>query len=271
MLIDWFTVIAQVINFLILVWLMKRFLYAPILEAIDAREKKIAAQFADVESMRTEAEQTRQEFERKNAQFDHEHAELIARAKSEAETLRQQLLQEARQSADTFSANLQESLQADARNLNETLIRRAQEEVFAIARQTLQDLAEKSLEDCMVQAFITRLHKSSDSLRSELTNVLTTSSDPVIVRSAFPLSEEQRQSLQASLLKFLPGEIQMQFQSEPELISGVELKVGGVKLAWSIAEYLEELVSGVHEVLNDDRNVKSDRAETDIQSQTESR
>jgi len=38
MLIDWFTVVAQVINFLILVWLMKRFLYKPILNAIAARE-----------------------------------------------------------------------------------------------------------------------------------------------------------------------------------------------------------------------------------------
>ena len=42
MLIDWFTVGAQALNFLILVWLMKRFLYKPILHAIDAREKRIA-------------------------------------------------------------------------------------------------------------------------------------------------------------------------------------------------------------------------------------
>ena len=49
MLIDWFTVIAQVINFLILVWLLKRFLYRPILNAIDAREKRIAAKIADAD------------------------------------------------------------------------------------------------------------------------------------------------------------------------------------------------------------------------------
>ena len=44
MLIDGFTVGAQVLNFLILVWLMKRFLYQPILDAIDAREQRIAAE-----------------------------------------------------------------------------------------------------------------------------------------------------------------------------------------------------------------------------------
>ena len=52
--INWFTVIAQVINFLILVWLMKRYLYKPVLNAIDEREKKIAAQLADAEAKKAE-------------------------------------------------------------------------------------------------------------------------------------------------------------------------------------------------------------------------
>jgi len=53
MLIDWFTVVAQVVNFLILVWLLKRFLYRPILNAIDAREKRIATKLADAAAKRT--------------------------------------------------------------------------------------------------------------------------------------------------------------------------------------------------------------------------
>ena len=56
MLIDWFTVGAQIVNFLILVWLLKRFLYKPILDAIDAREKRIAAELADADTKKAEAE-----------------------------------------------------------------------------------------------------------------------------------------------------------------------------------------------------------------------
>ena len=58
MLIDWFTVVAQVVNFLILVWLLKRFLYKPILDAIDAREKRIASELADADAKKAAAEQT---------------------------------------------------------------------------------------------------------------------------------------------------------------------------------------------------------------------
>ena len=52
MLIDWFTVGAQALNFIILVWLLKRFLYKPILNAVDAREKRIAAELADADAKR---------------------------------------------------------------------------------------------------------------------------------------------------------------------------------------------------------------------------
>ena len=62
MLIDWFTVGAQVLNFLILVWLLKHFLYKPILNAIDAREKRIASELADADAKKTEAQKERDDF-----------------------------------------------------------------------------------------------------------------------------------------------------------------------------------------------------------------
>jgi len=65
MLIDWFTVGAQIVNFLILVWLLKHFLYKPILDAIDAREKRIAAELADADAKKAEAEKERTDFEDK--------------------------------------------------------------------------------------------------------------------------------------------------------------------------------------------------------------
>ena len=53
MLMDWFTIGAQALNFLILVWLMRRFLYKPILHAIDAREQRIAKEIADADAKKS--------------------------------------------------------------------------------------------------------------------------------------------------------------------------------------------------------------------------
>src|SRR5476649_830687 len=97
MLIDWFTVGAQALNFLILVWLMRRFLYQPILAAIDTREKKIAAELADAAAKKAEAKQDRDEFQHKNEEFDQQRAALLTQATDAAKTERQRLFDEARQ------------------------------------------------------------------------------------------------------------------------------------------------------------------------------
>ncbi len=81
MLIDGFTVAAQVLNFLILVWLMRRFLYQPVLDAIAAREQKIAAELADAATTRAEAKQQQDEFQQKSQAFDEERAGLLQHAR----------------------------------------------------------------------------------------------------------------------------------------------------------------------------------------------
>ena len=83
MLIDWFTVGAQALNFIILVWLLKRYLYKPILNAVDTREKRIAAELADAE-----AEKAREEFQHKNEEFDRQRADLLDNVTAEAKAER---------------------------------------------------------------------------------------------------------------------------------------------------------------------------------------
>src|SRR5271155_620168 len=140
MLIDWFTVGAQALNFLILVWLLKRFLYKPILNAVDAREKLIATELSDARAKVTEAQKERDDFQHKNELFDQQRAALFSKATDEAKAERQRLLDEARKAADALSAKRQETLQNDAHNLSQSILRRTQQEVFAIARKTLTDL-----------------------------------------------------------------------------------------------------------------------------------
>src|SRR5579872_6951434 len=107
MLIDWFTVGAQALNFIILVWLLKRYLYKPILNAVDAREKLIAAELAGADAKKTEAQKERDQFRRKNDEFDQQRAALLSKAAEEAKAERQRLLDDARKAADALSAKRQ--------------------------------------------------------------------------------------------------------------------------------------------------------------------
>jgi len=249
MLIDWFTVGAQALNFLILVWLMKRFLYKPILNAIDAREKRIAKELADADAKKAEAQKDRDEFQHKNEEFDQERAALLSKATDEAKAEHQRLLDEARKAADDLSAKRQEALKSDARNLNQAIARQAQDQVFAIARQALTDLATTSLEERIGEVFTHRLREMDGLAKAGLGEALKKASDPALVRSAFDLPPEQRAAIQKAINETFSADIHLRFQTAPELISGIELTTNGQKVAWSIAEYLTSLEKGVGELL----------------------
>ena len=251
MLIDWFTVGAQVVNFLILVWLLKHFLYRPILDAIDAREKRIAKELADADAKRAEAKQERDTFQSKNEAFEQQRAALLKRAAEEVKAERQRLLDDARQAAESLSAKRQETLRNDAHHLNRAISRRAQQEVFAIARKALTDLAGTSLEERIGEVFIRRLREMDDQTKAGLAVALKAASDPALVRSAFDLPLAQRTAIQQTLNETFSAEIHVRFETAPDLISGIELTTNGQKVAWSIADYLASLEKGVDELLKE--------------------
>jgi F-type H+-transporting ATPase subunit b len=241
MLIDWFTVGAQVLNFLVLVWLLKRFLYKPILDAIDAREKHIAAERADADAKRTEARKERDEFKRKNEEFDRQRAALMSTATDEARAERQRLLEEARRDSDGLRSRQKDALRIEQQGLNRQLIRRTQDEVFAIARKTLADLATASLEERLVEVFTRRLREMDGKAREGLAEALVESSAPALLRSAFDLPAEQRAAIQKALEEAFSAAIRVRFETAPDLVGGIELSANGQKVAWSIADYLGSL------------------------------
>jgi F-type H+-transporting ATPase subunit b len=251
MLIDWFTIGAQVVNFLILVWLLKRFLYKPIANAIDAREKRIATELADADAKKAEAQMERDEFQHKNEEFDRQRAALLGKATDEVKAERQRLLDEAQKAADALSARRQETLKNDARSLNQAISRRTRQEVFAIARKTLKDLATTSLEERLGEVFTRRLREMDAQSKAGLAGALTTASDPALVRSAFDLPAEQRATIQNALNETFSTEIRVRFETAPDLIGGIELIANGQKVVWSIADYLTSLERGVDELLKE--------------------
>jgi F-type H+-transporting ATPase subunit b len=251
MLIDWFTVGAQVVNFLILVWLLKRFLYQPILNAIDAREERIAAELADADAKKAEAQEERDGFRRKNEEFDRRRAALLSEATDEAKAERRRLLDEAREAADALRAKQQETLKRDAQSLRQALTRRTRREVFAIARKALTDLATTSLEERLGEVFTRRLREMDGGAKEGLAEALKTASEPALVRSAFDLPAEQRAKIQNALNETFSAAIQLRFETAPDLIGGIELTTNGRKVAWSIADYLASLEKGVDELLGE--------------------
>jgi len=249
MMIDWFTVVAQLINFLILVWLLKRYLYKPILRAIDAREERITSELSQAEKSRVEAQQARDEFEQKNVSFDQQLTHQLLDATAAVQVERQRLLAEAQQQAEALRIKQQQALQAERQSLSAEIRRRTQEEVFAIAQKTLNDLADVDLEARMSEVFIARLRSLAEGVKDNLQVALTASSDPIIIRSAFSLPEKHRAAISDVLREIATKELLIEFEIASDVIGGIELSANGQKIAWSIANYLTALEQSIDELV----------------------
>jgi F-type H+-transporting ATPase subunit b len=241
MLIDWFTVGAQAINFLVLVWLLKRFLYKPILDAIDARERRVAEQLSGAEAKMAQAQKQHDEYLERNAAFDRERDALLAKAEEEAKAESLKIVEDARRAADALSARRRQALEDEIRNINRLIRDRATDEIFAVARKALQDLAGDSLERRVTEAFLRRLASLSQTERATLIASMQRSGGAPLVKSAFELPPDQRAAIEAAIRKEFSTGAAVRFETAPDLVAGIELAVGGLKAGWSVSDYLASM------------------------------
>ena len=246
MLIDWFTVGAQIVNFLILVWLMKRFLYRPILNAVEKRRKEIASALAEAEADKELARAERDEFRQRKEDFEKQRASLLEDARTEAAEERRRLMEKARADAEEERARQLDAQQRKQERLGENIARRTREEVFAIAGRALEDLAGSDLEQRIGEVFSGRLKSLDQETREQLAAAMRASSGPV-VRSAFELSEATRSALADALRETFGTEAA--YRTDPTMSGGFEILFGDRKLAWNIGEHLEELRKNVEQML----------------------
>jgi F-type H+-transporting ATPase subunit b len=205
-LIDWFTVGAQAVNFLILVWLLKRYLYRPVLAAIDAREKKVAGIISDARAQETKTKLAGEALRQRNEAFDRDRDGLMRAARGEGAAERERLFESARQDSQLLRSKLMQTLAAERAELGRQLSTRTQAEVFAVAHKALSDLAGASLEDRMIEVFITRLRGLSEPVA-----IGAVPTRAVLVRSAFAPSPAACASVEAAIRERLGADVAVRF------------------------------------------------------------
>ena len=249
--IDWFTIIAQVINFLVLVWLLKRFLYKPVLMAIDERDKKIASQLNDGKTMKDDALKTKEEFQKKSDDLEKQRESVLTKATEDAGVARVKLLEDARKESEALQAKLLENQKAEQERMTREIVHRVEEEVFAISRKVLLDLSSANLEDQITDVFIRRLRESSNDEKQKLITAFNVSDNPVIIHSAFNLSQSQQERIM-QVIKEVLSNARVQFEISPNQVSGIELTNNGYGLSWNIRDYLSVLEKKITAQMNGD-------------------
>jgi F-type H+-transporting ATPase subunit b len=149
-LINWFTVSAQIVNFLVLVYLLKRFLYKPIVKAMDERDRRIASRLEEAEQREEAARQEQDQYHEKNKEIHSQREILLSQIKEDVETQRKELVSEARHQVDGLRTNWYHALEREKEAFLQDLRERTGKHICDIARRALKDLSNVELEQHMV-------------------------------------------------------------------------------------------------------------------------
>lgn len=233
---DWSTFVLEVINFLILVWLLKRFFYRPVLAVIERRRAETAATIAHAESVQREAEALKDEYQTRLAGAD--EARAVAKAQ-----LDEEMAAERTRRLDALKAELdverkrRESLDArERRELEQTLERQATVIASRFTARLLDRLAGPDLETKLVDMALSELDAQTPEKRELLQAALREPSVHLQVVSAYPLDATRREAFTQALGKLADRTVEPEFSEDPDIKAGVCIVAG----AWVLMANLRD-------------------------------
>jgi F-type H+-transporting ATPase subunit b len=235
---DWSTFFLELINFLILIWILKRFLYAPVKAAIEARRERVESVLAQADARRAEAERMRQDYEARLQAWEQERAQARA-------VLDRDLAAERVTRLDAVEAELKarrdKAAILDERRGRE-IERRNQEAALALAAQfgsrLLARLADSALEARLVDLLVEDLPSLSARHRETLAEAAEGEPPNLRVRSAYPLSDSQRKALESALRRAAGRELRCAFERDPGLVAGLQIDAGPLVMRANLRDEL---------------------------------
>ena len=243
---NWSTFILEIINFLILVWILKRFLYKPVMESIAKRR-------ASIEQSMHEAMQKDQAAQALKGQYENRLEDW----EREKQVAREQLHDEIEQDRQRLQQQLHITLQQEQEKAKVIAIQQAQELQHHYEQQAMQnsmrftskllsDVTSAELEARLLTRLIDQLQALAPAQRERLGQALNAHELTVTVQTAFPLAEAQRVQLQQALHTISGRELTYQFAQDSSLLAGARIQLGPWLLHANLRDELQAFAEFEH-------------------------
>lgn len=254
--IDWITVAAQIANFLVLVWLLKRFLYRPILDGIDAREAEISNRMQDALAAKDKAGAIEAMYHDKVQALHVAQAEMTETIRQKAQQQRDVLLADAHAQMQVEQTNWQAHLDDETRKYTARMHGAGAGALLSLTRKALVDLADETLEAQMTRHLIQKIKPLVPKL-----NDASADADTVVVTSHTALPEAVQNAVRSELQTEFP-KVSTRFGTDALQAPGLVLRMGGVQVAWTVDTYIDGLEAMIEDQLTKGPELKAQSHDT---------
>lgn len=240
--IDWLTVAAQVVNFLILVYLLRRFLYRPVMAAMARREARIAQQLKQAESREQAAAQEAARYRERTEAFAREREAQLGAVAKEVEARRKALLEEVREEVDATRLVWQKDVERERLEFLRLFKPQAAAALTRAARQMLADMADAELEQQLIRTFVKQLETLDHTVLAALRKSAHKAGE-IRVTTSFEADADTRARIRRAIQHHLleDRDTEIEFRRSEALLCGIEVNTDGRKLGWTVDNYLQTL------------------------------
>ncbi len=243
---NWSTFALEILNFLVLVWILKRFLYRPVLGVIARRRAGIEKSLADARAMRDEAQALRSRYEGRLAEWERERQEAQAAL---ARELEQERTRAKAQLKSELERERDQARAAQARReaeLRRTLEAQALEQASRFAARLLQAVAGPELEARLAALAVEELARLDTERRAALREQWGEAPEAIVVRSAYPLDPRHRQGLERTLRTVTGLTVPVRHEQDKALLAGLRIEIGPWVLGANLADELQAFADWAH-------------------------
>jgi F-type H+-transporting ATPase subunit b len=234
------TFLFEVLNFLVLVAILRRLLYRPLRAAIDRRRLATAQSQAEAEKARQEAEALHRRLDEQVAALDEQRQELIRSARAQAEAERRTLMVDAEHALQRRREEAEQHLERDRAEALQSLQAELVQSAVALAERLLRQAADSTLQRQLAGRLVEELRRIPEDERERLRGEWE-DDDTAVLETAVELNGELLRAIQGALDSLAGRAVGLSVQSRPALLGGVRLQVGGHVWDASLADRLGDL------------------------------
>lgn len=243
---DWTTFALEIINFLVLVWILQRFLYKPVTSAIAARKAAIEKTLADAQVVQADAQSLKGQYESRMAEWEHEKTQARTRLQEEMDAERTRAMTALHASFD------QERDKARVLEQRHTVETRHRLEEAALAQggrfvaRLLSRIASAEVEEKIRTLLLEDLPRLADAELRKLRAACQEAGGKITIASGYPLAAEQRNGLVQTLSGLLGQPVTCDFIQNSELMAGLRIGIGPWVLHCNLRDELKFFTEAPH-------------------------
>jgi len=248
--IDWLTVVAQIVNFLVLVWLLQRFLYRPITDAMAKREARIETRLSEAKKARETVEAEAADLQDKRETLDARRDEILREAREDADALRKKMEDELDTEMQARRETWEDQLAEARDDFAAKLQQRAGHQVLNIVERILKDYTDTDLAEHVAGRFAERLATLDTKARDKLQAAAKRADRPFRVDSSVPLKPAMRGRITRAIHKHITPDVAVDYDQDADLMLGMRLIAGEQTVEWSATRFLSRLETTLDEVID---------------------